>query len=52
MDFESGQEMIAAARRNSMQLWVYTVNDLSLFQKMSAYGADVVFTDNPAVGAK
>ena len=52
MDFESGQEMISAARRNGMQLWVYTVNEPSLFQKMAAYGADVVFTDNPAVGGK
>lgn len=47
MDIESGYQLRDAIKRNHIETWVYTVNSKSVFETLSDYGVDVVFTDKP-----
>lgn len=47
MDIEAGCEMRAAALKNNMHIWVWTVNARDIFDTVVSYGAEAVFTDNP-----
>ncbi|HEY9585167.1 MAG TPA: glycerophosphodiester phosphodiesterase [Candidatus Paceibacterota bacterium] len=47
MDIEDGCRMRKALRANNMQIWVWTVNTKEIFDVVTAYGADAVFTDKP-----
>ena len=47
MDKEAGNTMRNAAQKNNMQIWVWTVNSIEVFNTVIAYGAQAVFTDRP-----
>jgi glycerophosphoryl diester phosphodiesterase len=47
MDAQSGSALKSAARKNNMEIWVYTVNSKSIYDALVKYGVDVIFTDKP-----
>jgi glycerophosphoryl diester phosphodiesterase len=47
MDIENGYVLREVARRCDMQLWIWTVNSTEVYQVVSQYGAEAVFTDRP-----
>ncbi|MDZ4786546.1 MAG: glycerophosphodiester phosphodiesterase [bacterium] len=47
MDLEAGSTMLSTARKNKMQIWVWTVNSIEVFKKVKDYGVQAIFTDRP-----
>lgn len=47
MDKEAGCRMLGVVRKLKMQVWTWTVNSVDVFNAVSAYGVDAVFTDRP-----
>jgi glycerophosphoryl diester phosphodiesterase len=50
MDMNYGQTMATVAKNHGLEIWVYTVNSKPILDRITKYGANVIFTDFPEIG--